>query len=64
MNITDLNGCPIEITDLEKAIQVCDSYRNYQHRDSSYTDFDKRRKAYWSDMHEKLTTLKKAVSNT
>lgn len=59
MRITDLNGCPIEITDLEKAIKITAEFKEYRHRSKSFTEFDKRKKAYWTDMYEKLTAIKK-----
>ncbi|WP_281296974.1 hypothetical protein [Flavobacterium limnophilum] len=58
MKITDLNGFPIEVTDLDEAIKVTTEYKEYQHEDKSYSDFDRRQKAYWTDMHQKLMELK------
>ncbi|OPG93923.1 hypothetical protein B2I21_34110, partial [Chryseobacterium mucoviscidosis] len=59
MKITDLNGCLIEVTDLDEAIQISSDYKQYKHEDKSFSDFDKRQKAYWTDLHEKLTAIKK-----
>ncbi|MDA3613536.1 hypothetical protein [Polluticaenibacter yanchengensis] len=64
MQVTDLNGCPIEVTDLEKAIKLTRQYKEYRHKDKSYIEFDKRQKAYWTDMYEKLTALKKHLNDT
>jgi hypothetical protein len=64
MKITDLNGCSIEITDLKEAIKIAKRYTKYSHEDKSFSDFDKRQKAYWSDMYEKLTAIKEQLSNT
>ena len=50
MQVTDLNGCPIEVIDLEKAIKLTRQYKEYRHKDKSYIEFDKRQKAYWTDM--------------
>lgn len=62
MYITDLNGCLIEVTDLEKTIQITAQYKQYRHKDKRFSDFDKRQKAYWTDMHEKLTAIKEQVT--
>jgi hypothetical protein len=63
MKITDLNGCLIEVTDLDEAIQISSDYKQYKHDDKSFSDFDKRQKAYWTDLHEKLTAIKKRIVN-
>lgn len=62
MYITDLNGCLIEVTDLEKAIKITAEYRQYRHKDKSFSDFDKRQKAYWTDMYEKLKAIKEKAT--
>lgn len=59
MKVTDLNGCPIEVTDLDEAIRITADYKEYRHKGKSFSEFDKRQNAYWTDMYEKLTTLKK-----
>jgi hypothetical protein len=41
MKITDLNGCEIEVTDLEKAIGIAEEYKEYQHGNESYPFFRK-----------------------
>jgi hypothetical protein len=63
MKITDLNGCEIEITDLKEAIKIAKRNTGYSHEDKSFSDFDKRQKAYWVDIHEKLTAIKKRIVN-
>ena len=63
MYITDLNGCEIEITDLKEAIKIAKRNTGYSHEDKSFSDFDKRQKAYWVDIHEKLTAIKKRIVN-
>lgn len=63
MHITDLHGCQIEVTDLDDAIRITADYKEYRHTDSSFSEFDKRQKAYWADMYEKLTVLKKRIGN-
>ena len=62
MYITDLNGCLIEVTDLDEAIRITADYKEYRHRDKSFSEFDKRQKAYWVDMYEKLTAIKEQVT--
>lgn len=47
MIITDLNGAPIEVTDLDKALAQADSFRGYKHTDNTHKALDKRLKAYW-----------------
>lgn len=63
MHVTDLNGCPIEVTDLKEAIRIAKRYTKYKHEDKSFSDFDKRQNAYWTDIHEKLTAIKKRTDN-
>lgn len=58
MIVKDLNGCLIEVSNLDEAIKITKQYTEYQHEDKSFSDFDKRQKAYWKDMHEKLTAIK------
>lgn len=58
MKITDINGCQIEITDLKEAIKITRRYKEYNHEDSNFSEFDKRQKTYWSDMYEKLRAIK------
>ncbi|CAI9686744.1 hypothetical protein EAVNVH72_03475 [Elizabethkingia anophelis] len=62
MKITDLNGCEIEITDLKEAIKIAKRNTGYSHEDKSFSEFDKRQKAYWTDIYEKLTAIKKQVT--
>lgn len=59
MKVTDLNGCLIEVTDLDEAIQITSEYKEYRNKNKSFSEFDKRQKAYWVDMYEKLTAIKK-----
>lgn len=62
MQITDLNGFQIEVTDLDEAIRITADYKEYHHEDKSFSEFDKKQKVYWADMYEKLTTIKKQSS--
>ena len=36
MIITDLNGAPIEVTDLDKALAQADNFRGYKHTDNTH----------------------------
>lgn len=63
MKVTDLNGCEIEITNLKEAIKIAKRNTGYSHEDKSFSEFDKRRKAYWTDIHEKLTAIKQRIDN-
>ena len=63
ISIMDLTGCSIEVTDLDEAIRISGEYRQYRHEDESFSEFDKRMKAYWSDMHDKLKAIKEQVTN-
>lgn len=58
MKVTDLNGCEIEITNLKEAIKIAKRNTGYSHEDKSFSEFDKRQKAYWTHIHEKLTAIK------
>ena len=63
MQVTDLNGCPIEITNLKEAIKMARQYKEYRHEDKSFSDFDKRQNAYWTDVHDKLTAIKEQLNS-
>ncbi|UZT98936.1 hypothetical protein ODZ84_05025 [Chryseobacterium fluminis] len=58
MNIKDLHGNNIEVTDLEKAIQQAENLKDHEHEDKSFAEFDARQKAYWTDVYNKLLLLK------
>lgn len=63
MKVTDLNGCEIEITNLKEAIKIAKRNTGYSHEDKSFSEFDKRQKAYWTDIHGKLTAIKERINN-
>ncbi|MGX1752853.1 hypothetical protein [Sphingobacterium sp. NPDC055346] len=63
MKITDLHGCEIEVTDLKEAIKIAKRNTGYSHENKSFSDFDKRQKAYWTDIHEKPMVIKKGLDN-
>jgi hypothetical protein len=64
MQVTDLNGYSIEVTDLNEAIRITAQYKEYRHESKSFSEFDKRQKAYWLDMYEKLIRLNQHLNNT
>ncbi|WP_130855627.1 hypothetical protein [Olivibacter jilunii] len=56
--ITDLYGRPIEVTDLNKAIEQAREFTGYRHPDKSFELFDRQQHLYWQDMLDKLLALK------
>jgi len=64
MQITDLNGYAIEVADLDEAIRITAKYKEYRHENKSFSGFDKRRKAYWTDMYEKLIAIEIRLSDS
>lgn len=61
MKITDLNGYSIEIQNLDEAIKISADYKEYKCEDKSFSEFNKRQKAYWQDMFEKLKAIKTTI---
>lgn len=59
MQITDLKGYPIKVTDLDKAIEQTEFFKDCHHVPPVKSD--KERQAYWGDMYEKLTALKEQL---
>ena len=47
----------------KEAIKIAKRNTGYSHEDKSFSEFDKRQKAYWVDIHEKLTAIKKRIVN-
>ena len=41
MKIKDLNGCTIEITNLNEAIQITRRYKQYEHENKGFSKLDK-----------------------
>lgn len=58
MNVTDLNGNNIEVTDLDEAIQIAEDYKDYRHANKGFEKFDNRQGVYWTDLYEKLVNMK------
>jgi len=61
MKITDLNGYDIEINNLKEAIKIAKKNIGYTHEDKNFSEFDKKQKVYWTDIHEKLKLIKKSI---
>lgn len=64
MQITDLEGKKITVTDLQKAIEQAATYKEYSHVTASPEQVisDKERQLYWTDIHEKLLQLQSKSS--
>lgn len=63
MIVTDLNGCEIEITDLNEAIKIAKRNTGYYHEDKSFSEFDKRQKTYGTDIYTKLKAEQERIYN-
>lgn len=63
MKITDLNGCEIEITNLKEAVRIAKRNTGYSHEDKSFSEFDKRKKTYWTDIYTKLKAEQERIDN-
>lgn len=61
IHITDLNGCKIEVTNLDEAIEQTKFFKDCHHVPP--IESDKERQAYWTDMHQKLLELKKQMTS-
>lgn len=60
MKITDLNGLEITVTDLDKAIEQAELFKDMHHVPP--VPSDKERQAYWNDIYKKLLELKSKIS--
>lgn len=56
MKITDLRGLSIEVTNLDKAIEQTENFKDLHHVPP--VESDKERQAYWRDIYQKLLQLK------
>ncbi|MCR8557370.1 hypothetical protein KXD93_06940 [Mucilaginibacter sp. BJC16-A38] len=61
MNITDLNGKEIIVTDLPIAIMQADDYRHY--RVSHPAEHDLYLYKYWKDVYQKLLLLDTEINS-
>lgn len=60
MKITDKNGLEITVTDLDKAIQQAELFKDMHHVPP--VPSDKERQEYWNDIYKKLLELKSKIS--
>ena len=58
MKIIDINGCTVEITNLNEAIQITRRYKQYEHENKGFSKLDKKVNWYWTDLYEKLLEIK------
>ena len=58
MKVTDLNGFDLEVTDLDEAIRQSAAFVAYGQDGDDYSEFNKKQKNYWMDLHGKLLNLK------
>lgn len=58
MQITDIKGQSITVTDLPAAIKQAALFKQYRHKDKGRGKRDDELKIYWSDMHSKLFKLR------
>lgn len=59
MQVYDLDGKRLTVTDLAKAIEQARMFMNFRHVDPSFAQVDKNLQAYWRDLHDKLVALQK-----
>lgn len=65
MNITDLHGQVLTVTDIEKAIRQAALFKTLQHegkRTDEVKQADAERQQYWADLHEKLLQLQLEIT--
>lgn len=58
MEVIDLDGKKIKVTDLGEALKQAQMFKSYRHADKTYRELDKKLKQYWTDLYNKLTALK------
>lgn len=58
MEIRDINGKTITVTDLKKAMEQANLYRKYKHQTPGFEKLDKVLTKYWNDIYQKLLALK------
>jgi hypothetical protein len=64
MNVTDLNGTEITVTDIKAAIKQAAAFKTYRHQSLSPAQLagDGKLQEYWADMHAKLLQLQTDIS--
>ena len=58
MKIIDINGCTVEINNLNDAIQITRRYEQYEHENKGFSKLDKELNRYWTDLYGKLLKIK------
>ena len=58
MTIMDMNGKPIEVSDLDLAILQADDFRHYQLDGMEHIAFNNRQQEYWNDVYQKLMEIR------
>jgi hypothetical protein len=61
LKIIDLNGEELVVVDLKAAMEQANRFRRYRHVDKSFKQFDKKQRAYWEDVYNKLLLVKDIV---
>lgn len=64
MKVRDLNGCQIEVTNLDEAIKITAEYKEYEHVNKGFSELDKKLNSYWTDLYNKLSLLKQKETST
>jgi hypothetical protein len=57
MEIIDINGRVIQVTDLKLSLLQADDYRHYRHADPAFAAKDEVLATYWGDIYQKLLLL-------
>jgi len=60
MFITDIEGHPIEVTNLQLTLMQADDSRHFEHFNPDFVEFAAKRRAYWEDIYQKLLQLQAA----
>ena len=58
MKIIYINGCTVEINNLNDAIQITRRYKQYEHENKGFSELDRKLNQYWTDLYEKLLKIK------
>lgn len=61
--VTDIEGNRKVITDLDSAIALTAEFMGYRPIDGKPTAFDERMRSYWTDLHNKLKTIKNSTND-
>lgn len=58
MEIIDLDGKTIKVTDLDEAIRQAKAFCGFRHTDEAFVVLDAKLELYWNDVYRKLLALK------